>query len=124
MEGFWPRAVKEVSLAAVSGTVFCLLAVSLLAVFVRAYAPADTVITFCNQAIKWIGAFGGAIVFVRSERALFKGMAAGLAMFLLSTLLFGLIGGWHFTPWIALEVSLSCIFGGLGAFCGGKTRKD
>lgn len=123
-EGFWGRAIKEVLLAAVVGTVFCLLAVALFAVFVRAYAPADTVIVFCNQFIKCAGAFGGAFFFVRAERSLFKGMASGTAMLLLSTVLFGLIGGFRFTPWFALELLLSCVFGALGAVCGGKTRKD
>jgi len=116
--------VKEVSLSAVAGSVVCMLAVSLLAVFVRAYAPADFIVTFCNQTIKCLGAFGGAFCFVRAERSLLKGVAAGGIMLLVTTLLFGLIGGFRFTPWFALEILLCCIFGGLGALCRGKTRKD
>lgn len=124
MEEFWKRAVKEVLLAATVGTIFCMLAVSLLAVFVRAYAPADTIVTFCNQVIKAIGASGGAFLFVRAERSLFKGIVAGVFMLTITTLLFGMIGGWYFTPWFVLEILLSGVFGGLGAVCSRKTLKD
>lgn len=124
MENFWKRAIAETLLAAVLCTVFCLLAVALLAVFVRAYAPSDTTVTVCNQAIKCVGAFLFSFVCIRRERAFFKGLAAGILSVLLTMLVFGAIGGFHLSPVFLIELLLGGIFGALGAVCGKKLRKE
>ncbi len=124
MQGFWKRAVVETSLAAILCTVFCLLAVALLAVFVRAFAPSDMTITIVNQAIKCAGAFVFSLLCIRSERALFKGAAAGLLSGIMTMLLFGAIGGFHLTVIFLAELLLGVVFGALGALCGKKLRKE
>lgn len=124
MEGFWKRAVAETLLAAVLCTVFCLLAVALFAVFVRAYAPSDVTVTVVNQAIKCVGVFAFSLLCVRRERALFKGIAAGLLSVLLTMLVFGAIGGFHLNALFLVELLLGGIFGGIGAVCGKKLRKE
>ena len=123
-EGFWKKAVKEVGLAAALGTVFCLLSEALLAVFVRAYALSEAAIIVSNLALKTAAAFAFALIFVKGERAVFKGMAAGLLCLLLTTLLFGLIGGFHMTPMLLLDVLLCALAGGGGAAAGRKLRKE
>ncbi len=124
MQGFWKRAVLETALAAIFCTVFCLLAVALFAVFVRAFAPSDTTVTIVNQIIKCLGAFIFSMICIRSERALFKGAAAGLLSVLLTMLLFGAIGGFHITFIFLAELLLGVVFGALGALCGKKLRKE
>lgn len=124
MENFWKKAIRETLLAAVAATVFSLFAVALLAVAVRAYAPGAALITVVNQILKCAGVFVSALLFVRRERALFKGAAAGIAALLLTTLIFGAIGGFHLTWLFALELLLCALFGGLGAVCGAKLRKE
>ena len=123
MENF-KRAVKETALASLSATIFCLFAVALFAVFVKAYAPSDTTIVVVNQVLKNAGIFLFTLLFVRRERALFKGAAAGLLALLITTLLFGIIGGFRFTVFFLAEVLLALLFGGLGALCGAKLRKE
>ena len=123
-ENFWKNAIKEVLLAAAFAAVYCLLAEALLAVFVRAYALSEAVITASNLLIKTAGAFAFALIFIRGERALFKGMAAGVLALLLTTLLFGAIGGFHFTPLFLLDVLLCTLAGGGGAAVGRKLRKE
>ncbi len=124
MQGFWKRAVLETATAAILCTVFCLLAVSLFAVFVRAFAPSDTTVTVVNQIIHCLGVFVFSLICVRSERALFKGAAAGLLSTVLTMLLFGAIGGFHITVIFLAELLLGIVFGALGALCGKKLRKE
>ena len=124
MENFWKRALIETGLAALSATIFSLFAAALFAVFVRAYAPSGVTIAIVNQILKCLGIFVCTLIFVRRERALFKGAAAGALALLCSALVFGLIGGFHITAFFLLELLLTALFGGLGAICGGKFRKD
>ncbi len=124
MEGFWKRAAAEVLLGAVAATALSLFSVALFAVFVRAFAPADAAVIAINGAIKCLAAFIGALIFVRRERSLLKGIAEGLCALLFTALVFGAIGGFHFSPIFLAEVFLCALSGGIGALLGGKLRKD
>ena len=124
MENFWKRACIETGLAALTTTIFSLFAAALFAVFVRAYAPSGVTITIVNQILKCAGVFVCSLIFIRRERALFKGAAAGVLALLLTALIFGMIGGFHAGVFFLLELLLAALFGGLGAICGGKLRKD
>lgn len=124
MEGFWKKAVAETVIAALLCTVFCLLAVALFAVFVRAYAPSDVTIAVVNQMIRCVGVFVFSSVCVRGDRAFFKGIAAGVLSVLFTALAFGAIGGFHFSALFPVWLILCAIFGALGALCGKKLRKE
>ena len=123
-EHFWGRAVREVALAAAAATVFCLLFEALLAVFVRAYALSSEAILLSNLLCKTAAAFAFSLLFVRRERAFFKGMAAGLLFLLVTTFLFGLIGGFRFTPLFLAGVLLGALSGGFGVGAGREMRKE
>ncbi len=122
-EAHW-RAVRQVALAAVAATAFYLFAAALFAVIIKAYAPAEGVIAAGNWGLKCVGAFVSSLIFVRAERALFKGMAAGISACLLSLLLFAAIGGFHLTPLFAAELAVMALCGGGGALLGVKLRKE
>ena len=123
METF-KRAVKECGLSALVSAVFCLFAVALFAVFVRAYAPSETTVAVINRVILAAGVFLSSFLFVHRERALFKGTAAGVLSLLVTTLVFGSIGGFHFTALFLADLLLCAVFGGLGALLGVKIRKE
>ncbi len=123
METF-KKAVKECGLTAALSAAFSLFALALFAVFVRAYAPSDTTIAIVDRIILSLGVFVFSLIFIRRERALFKGAAAGVLSLLLTTVIFGCIGGFHFTPMFLLELLLVAVFGGLGALLGVKLRKE
>ena len=123
METF-KKAVKECGLTAALSAAFSLFALALFAVFVRAYAPSDTTIAIVDRIILSLGVFVFSLLFIRRERALFKGAAAGVLSLLLTTVIFGCIGGFHFTPMFLLELLLVAVFGGLGALLGVKLRKE
>ena len=101
METF-KKAVKECGLTAALSAAFSLFALALFAVFVRAYAPSDTTIAIVDRIILSLGVFVFSLIFIRRERALFKGAAAGVLSLLLTTVIFGCIGGFHFTPMFLL----------------------
>lgn len=123
-ENFWKTAAKEAGLAAALATVFCLLSEALLAVFVRAYALSEATIIVSNLVLKTAAAFVFPLLTVRGERALFKGMAAGLLFLLLTTLLFGFIGGFRFSPLFALDVLLCVLAAAAGRRSAGNCGKN
>ena len=124
MQDFWKRAVKETLLSAAAATVFSRFAVALFAVCVRAYAPSAVTVNVVNQILKCAGVFVFSLIFVRRERALFKGAAAGVLALLLTTLIFGIIGGFYLNAFFIAELLLCALFGSLGALCGVKIRKE
>ncbi len=118
------KAAGECALAALLSSAFCLFAVALFAVFVRAYAPSEVTIAVVDRVILAVGIFAFSALFIRRERALFKGAAAGVLSLAVTTLVFGCIGGFHFTVLFLAELLLSALFGGLGALLGVKLRKE
>lgn len=124
MDDFWKSAIAETALAALSATVYSLFAASLFAVFVRAYAPSGVTITIVNQILKCAGIFVCTLIFIKKDRRLFKGAAAGVLTLIFTMLVFGMIGGFRITAFLLAELLLSALFGALGAICGGKLRKE
>ena len=104
------KAVGECGLAALLSAAFSLFGAALFAVFVRAYAPSDTTIAVVDRLILAAGVF--------------KGAAAGVLSLAVTTLIFGCIGGFHFTALFLADLLLCAAFGGLGALLGVKIRKE
>ena len=123
METF-KKALKECTFAAALSSAFSLFAVALFAVFVRAYAPSDTTIAIVDRVILALGVFFFSLLFIHRERALYKGAAAGVLSLVVTTLVFGCIGGFHFTVLFLPELLLCALAGGLGALLGVKIRKE
>ncbi len=122
--GFFGRAVKETLACALCATAFCLTLEALFAVFVRAFALSSGAITAFNWLIQAAASFTCALLFIKSERTLFKGMAGGVLSVLLPMLVFGWIGGFHLNGFFLLKLLLGGVLGGLGALLGVKVRKE
>ena len=120
---FWKRAVWEVFKAVFAVAVFSLLALALAAVFVRAYAPAQGVVTAVNWTVKCVGVFVFCVIFIGRERALFKGVAAGILSAFVTLAVFAAIGGAKPDVFFVLELAVSAVLGGAGALLGAKLRK-
>lgn len=121
---FWKRAVWEVFKAVFGVTVFSLLALALAAVFIRAYTPPQGVVTAINWTVRCAGVFVFSLLFIRREKALFKGIAAGLLSSLLTLAVFAIIGGGaHLSALYALELFVCAVLGAAGALLGAKLRK-
>ena len=118
-------AVWEVLKAALVYTVFCMLAMAILAAVVKAAAPSQNAVTVSCWAIKIAGCFVFSLIFIKRPRALFKGLAAGLLSVILAMFAFAAIGGgFHVTLFFLLEIAACAVAGGLGALLGTKLRKD
>ena len=123
-KAFWRRATIEVLRTALFTTVFSMFALALVAVFVRAYAPSRLTITAVNWTVKCVGIFLFCIFSIGKERALFKGLAAGVLSAIFTLFLFAAIGGGFFVNWLFLaELVLCAACGGAGALIGAKLHK-
>lgn len=119
------RAIKETGIAAAAGTLFYLFAAALFAVIVRAYSPGQAVVTGVSWTLRFLAAFFFSLLFIHRGRALWKGAAAGACFTVFTLFLFAAIGGgFHLTWLFPLELLLSAAFGGIGALCGVKLRKE
>lgn len=124
MEGFFRKAVWETLKAALLYAAFSLFALALTAVIVKACAPSDTLVRTLNWIVKCIGSLVFPFFCIKKERALIKGIAAGVLGVILTMLLFAAIGGgFHVTWFFPLELLICGILGGAGALVGSKLRK-
>lgn len=124
MEGFFRKAVWETLKAALLYAAFSLFALALTAVIVKACAPSDTLVRALNWMVKCIGSLVFPFICIKKERALIKGIAAGVLGVILTMLLFAAIGGgFHVTWFFPLELLICGILGGAGALVGSKLRK-
>ncbi len=124
MENF-KKAAWETGKAALCYAAFSLFALAIVAVIVKACAPSDAVIRILNWSVKCIGAFLFSLLFIKKERALFKGIAAGILGVILTMFLFAAIGGgFHITWFFPLELFVCGLLGGAGALLSAKLRKN
>lgn len=88
-KSFLMQVVKGV----IFGVAFILAGVLLFAFIVELASLSDKVIKPINQFIKLMAIFGGCAVAIRGERSFLKGGIIGLAVTIISYVLFGVIGG-------------------------------
>ncbi|MDE6059629.1 MAG: hypothetical protein K2G44_06305 [Clostridia bacterium] len=123
MENF-KKAAWETGKAALCYAAFSLFALAIIAAIVKACTPSDAVIRILNWVVKCIGAFVFPFFFIRKDRALVKGIAAGILGVILTMFLFAAIGGgFHITWFFPLELLVCGVLGGAGALLGTKVFK-
>lgn len=83
----------QVAKGVIFGVAFILAGVLLFAFIVEVASLSDKVIKPINQVIKLIAIFGGCAVAIRGEKGFLKGGIIGLAVTIISYVLFGIIGG-------------------------------
>ena len=83
----------QVAKGVIFGVAFILAGVLLFAFIVEVASLSDKVIKPINQVIKLIAIFGGCAVAIRGEKGFLKGGIIGLAVTIISHVLFGIIGG-------------------------------
>ena len=125
MEHSLRRAVVEILLSTLFYALFCLVAMAVAAVFVRAYVPSAGAVSAIGWAIKCAGSFLFPLIFVRRGRALLKGAVAGISGSLVTMLLFAIVGGGFSLTALYLVELLACgLLGALGALAGGRLRRE
>ena len=83
----------QVAKGVIFGVAFILAGVLLFAFIVEVASLSDKVIKPINQVIKLIAIFGGCAVAIRGEKGFLKGGIIGLAVTIISYVLFGIVGG-------------------------------
>ena len=119
------RAVVEVTLSTLFYALFCLIAMAVVAVFVRAYVPSAGVVSAVSWVVKCAGSFLMPLIFIRRGRALVKGIVAGVAGSLDTMLIFAAVGGgFSLTALYLAELAACAALGALGALVGTKLRRE
>ena len=122
---FFKRAVWEIVKASLATAAFCLFFEAIFALIIRAASPSNALITSINWIFKCVAIFSFSLLFIRRERAFFKGLIAGCLSVFLTMLLFAAIGGrFHLNILFLPEVILCTLMGGLGALLSAKLRKE
>ena len=118
------KTVKQLFFAALFGAVFSLVCLAVAALFVKNFSTPQAGVSAINWSVKCVAAFLGSALFVRGERALFKGAGAGALFVVLTMFLFAVIGGGlHIDGFFVLELIVCAILGGAGGLLGAKLRK-
>ena len=124
MTGF-KKAAWQVTCASLVYTLFCLIAMAILAAIVKACSPAQGVIVGVSWALKAVGCFLSGTLFLKGARVVYKGLCAGAVGAVLTLFTFAAIAGGFFTSArFILELvtcALTCAAGGL---LGAKLHKD
>lgn len=101
--------------AVIAAVIFSLAAVLIFALVIKLFSVPSSVIPVVNRVIKTIAVSGGAILFIREEKGLLKGAAAGVLSVALTYLIFAAIAGSDFSYLFFAEL----LFGGaVGAISG------
>ncbi len=118
------KTAKQIALAALFGTIFSLTALAVAAIFVKQFVLPQTTVTAIGWCVKCVAAFLSCALFIRGERAVPKGIGAGVSFTVLTLLLFAAIGGgFHIDGFFVLELAVCAILGGAGGLLGAKLRK-
>lgn len=102
-KSFLTQVIKGV----VFGVAFILVGVLAFAFIIELASLSDGVIKPINQFIKLVSIFGGCVVAIRGEKGYLKGGITGLAITIISYVLFGIIGG-TFGSFAALAIDALC----------------
>ncbi len=119
------KAAGEVLKALFFCVIACLLIEALFAVFVKAFAPSYVTITVVNWAIQAVAVFVCSLLFIRRDRAMFKGFAVGLLSGIVTMLLFAAFaGGFFLDGYFAIQLLLCALCGGAGGALSANLRKE
>lgn len=89
--------------------VFSCIGVLLLALFAKLFGIPDNILPFINQALKVIAVVLGTALSVKEEKFIVKALVGAVIFWLLSFLLFSVLGGGFHWGQIALDLGISVV---------------
>jgi len=105
--------VLEAVKAVVAAVIFSLAAVLIFALVIKLFAVPSSAIPIVNRIIKALAILGGTLIFIREEKGLFKGAAAGIIAVTVTYLIFAAIAGSGFSPLFFAELLFGGAVGGI-----------
>ena len=89
--------------------VFACIGVLVLALFAKLLNISDAVLPIINQVLKALAVFLGMLFSLKDEKLVLKGLVGAVLYWLLSVLLFSLLGGGFHWGQIALDLGISLV---------------
>lgn len=115
--------IFQAAKAVIAAVVFSLAAVLLFALVIKLFSVPSSAITVVTRIIKALAIAGGVILFVKDERGLLKGAAAGTLGAAVTYLIFAAIAGGKFSVLFLAELLFGAIIGGVAGIIAVNIRK-
>lgn len=122
-EGVLKRCAFEALKAAAAAVIFSLAATLAFAGIIKLFSVPSEAIAVVTRIIKAAAVFAGTVLFVREEKGIFKGAAAGAAAAAVTYFIFSAIAGEEFSPLFFAEVLFGGIIGGISGIIAVNIRK-
>lgn len=122
-DGAVKNFIWEVFRAVIAAVIFSLAAVLIFALIIKLFLLPSSVITIVNRVIKAVAVFGGCLLFIKEERGIFKGAAAGVLAVAVTYLIFAAIAGSGFTYLFFAELLFGCAIGAISGIIAVNIRK-
>lgn len=117
--------ILQVVKATLAAILFSLAFVLLFTLVIQLASLPSSVIKPVNQVFKILAIAVGGLIFIRGEKGIIKGVAAGLFSVLLTYVLFGIIGGSFSVSWtFALELLLGAACGAISGIIAVNVKKS
>lgn len=116
--------VLQIVKSVLASVIFCLIFVVVFSLVLTLFALPTSCIKPVNQIFKIICIFLGGLIFIRSDKGIFKGAIHGVLASLCSTVLVFMMGGFAFTPFYLLELLLAAVAGAATGIIAVNIKKD
>jgi len=122
-EDAFKRCAAEVLKAVVATVIFSLAAVLAFAGIIKLFSVPSEAITVVVRIIKAAAIFAGVVLFIREEKGIFKGAAAGIASVAVTYFIFSAIAGEAFSALFFAELLFGGVIGGISGIIAVNIRK-
>lgn len=122
-DGAFKRCAFEALKAAAAAVIFSLAATLAFAGIIKLFSLPSEPIAVVVRIIKAAAVFAGIVLFVREEKGIFKGAAAGAVAAAVTYFIFSAIAGEEFSPLFFAEVLFGGVIGGISGIIAVNIRK-
>lgn len=122
-QGVLGRFLFQVAKAVIAAVVFSIAAVLLFALAIKLFSIPSSAIAVVTRIIKAFAIAGGAVLFIKEERGLLKGIAAGALGAAVTYLIFAAIAGGEFSILFLAELLFGAVIGGIAGIIAVNIRK-
>lgn len=122
-EGVFKRCTLEAVKSAAAAVIFSLAATLAFAGIIKLCSVPSEAIGVVVRILKAAAVFAGVILFIREEKGIFKGAAAGAVATAITYFIFSAMAGEEFSPLFFAEMLFGGVIGGISGIIAVNIRK-